>query len=83
MESRRDAITKVVGLRQGRHALAERIGELQTAIENDVQAKAESDASVYALVQKYFDEIVHYVIEDHALLTSPSKLSRAAWILPQ
>ncbi len=69
MEARRDAITKVIGLRQERRALGERIGQLQTAIEKDVQAQAESDSSVYSQVQKYFDEIVHYVIEDHALLT--------------
>lgn len=69
MESTRDAITKVVGLRQERRALGERIGQLQTAIEKDVQTQAESDSSVYSQVQKYFDEIVHYVIEDHALLT--------------
>lgn len=69
MEARRDAITRVVGLRQERRTLAERIGQLQTAIENDVQAQAESDSSVYSQVQKYFDEIVYNVIEDHALLT--------------
>lgn len=69
MEARRDAITKVIGLRQERRALGERIGQLQTAIEKDVQAQAELESSVYSQVQKYFDEIIHFVIEDHALLT--------------
>ena len=69
MESRRDAVARVIDLRQERRLLSERIGQLQTAIENDVRSQAESTDSVYSQVQKHFDEIVHHVIEEHALLT--------------
>lgn len=69
LESRRDAVAKVVTLRQERRLLGERIGQLQTAIENDVRSKAEDEDSKYSEIQKHFDEIVHEVIEEHALLS--------------
>ncbi|WP_083742798.1 DUF2326 domain-containing protein [Rhodococcus sp. MTM3W5.2] len=66
---RRDALNAIVHLRQEQRQIQEKKNQLQTAIELDVQACAENSNSRYLEIQRYFDEIVHSVLGEHALLT--------------
>lgn len=56
-------------LRQQQRQIQERKNHLQTAIELDVKAQAEDTSGRYREVQRYFDEIVHAVMDEHALLS--------------
>jgi len=69
LNRQRGALARVIELRQQQRQVTERRNELQTAIENDVRAKAESSDSTYVRIQRYFDEIVHDVLDEHALLS--------------
>lgn len=65
----RDSLTQMVHLRQEQRQVRERKNQLQTAIELDVQAQNENAGSRYREIQRYFDEIIHHVLDEHALLT--------------
>jgi uncharacterized protein YydD (DUF2326 family) len=65
----RDALNQIVQLRQEQRQIQERKNHLQTAIEVDVQTQAENTKSRYTEIQRYFDEIVHSVLDEHALLS--------------
>jgi uncharacterized protein YydD (DUF2326 family) len=65
----RDALNQIVQLRQEQRQIQERKNHLQTAIEVDVQTQAENAKSRYTEIQRYFDEIVHSVLDEHALLS--------------
>jgi uncharacterized protein YydD (DUF2326 family) len=65
----RDALARVVELRQEQRQVVERKNHLLTAIENDVTGKAEDSSSLYSEIQRYFDEIIHDVLDEHALLS--------------
>lgn len=69
LSRQRDSLIQVVHLRQEQRQVQERKNHLQTAIELDVQAKIEDAGSRYREIQKYFDEIVYSVLDEHALLT--------------
>lgn len=69
LERQRDALNEVVRLRQDQRQIQERRNQLQTAIEQDVQAQAESSSGRYREIQRYFDDIVHAVLDEHALLS--------------
>lgn len=65
----REALNQIVHLRQEQRQIQERRNQLQTAIELDLEACAENPAGRYVAIQRYFDEIVHAVLDEHALLT--------------
>lgn len=69
LERQRDALNEIVRLRQDQRQIQERKNQLQTAIEQDVQAQAESSSGRYREIQRYFDDIVHAVLDEHALLS--------------
>lgn len=68
LSRQRDALNEIVQLRQKQRQVQERKNALQTAIELDVKKQAEDDASRYRKIQQYFDEIIHEVLDEHALL---------------
>lgn len=70
LERQRDALNEIVHLRQEQRQIGERKSQLQTAIEQDVQAHAEDSSSRYREIQQYFDDIVHSVLDEHALLSA-------------
>lgn len=69
LERQRDALNEIVRLRQAQRHIQERKNQLQTAIELDVQAQAENAAGKYREIQRHFDDIVHTVLDEHALLS--------------
>ncbi|NKS64291.1 DUF2326 domain-containing protein [Rhodococcus hoagii] len=69
LSRQREALNQVVQLRQEKRQIEERKNQLQTAIELDVQACAEDSHGRYSEIQRYFDEIVHSVLDEHALLS--------------
>jgi uncharacterized protein YydD (DUF2326 family) len=68
LERQRDALTRIVHLRQEQRQVQDRKNQLQTAIEVDVQTQMTDPNSRYREIQLYFDEIVHAVLDEHALL---------------
>jgi len=69
LKRQRDALTKIVRLKQEQRTVLDRKNQLQTAIEVDVQDQVNDSTSRYREIQRYFDEIVHAVLDEHALLT--------------
>lgn len=66
---RRDAISRLLELRQQQRQISERCNHLLTKIENDVRAKAGDANSRYSEIQRFFDDIMHTVLGEHALLS--------------
>lgn len=69
LERQRTALNKITHLRQEKREVQERKNQLQTAIEQDVQLQSETPSNRYREIQQYFDEIVHTVLDEHALLS--------------
>ncbi len=69
LERQRDTHTRIVRLKQEQRQVQDRKNQLQTAIEVDLQAQVDDSGSRYREIQRYFDEIVHAVLDEHALLT--------------
>ncbi|WP_400160190.1 DUF2326 domain-containing protein [Arthrobacter sp. BPSS-3] len=69
LERQRDALNEIVHLRQDLRQIQDRKNQLQTAIEQDVRAQAGNSSSRYQEIQRYFDGIVHSVLDEHALLS--------------
>lgn len=69
LDRQRTALNKITHLRQEKREVQERKNQLQTAIEQDVQLQSETPSNRYREIQQYFDEIVHTVLDEHALLS--------------
>ncbi|MFF2840508.1 DUF2326 domain-containing protein [Paenarthrobacter sp. NPDC057981] len=69
LERQRNALNEIVRLKQDQRQIQDRKNQLQTAIEQDVQAQAEDTSGRYREIQGYFDEIIHTVLDEHALLS--------------
>ncbi|MGZ1489493.1 DUF2326 domain-containing protein [Brevibacterium sediminis] len=69
LDRQREALNKIVHLRQEKRQVQERKNQLQTAIEQDVQVQSETPGNRYRYIQQYFDEIIHAVLDEHAVLS--------------
>ncbi len=69
LDRQREALSQIVHLRQEKRQVQERRNHLQTAIEQDVLVQSETAGNRYREIQQYFDEIVHDVLDEHALLS--------------
>lgn len=69
LERQRNSLLLVAERRQEQRAVQERRSHLHTAIEQDVQAQLQDEKSRYREIRRYFDEIVHTVLGEHALLS--------------
>ncbi|WP_161567542.1 DUF2326 domain-containing protein [Glutamicibacter sp. HZAU] len=69
LERQRDALNEIERLKQMQRQIQERKNQLQTAIEQDVRIQAENSSGRYREIQRYFDDIVHAVLDEHALLS--------------
>lgn len=69
LEARREAAAQLLELRRQQRALTEEINRLQTQVEDEIQRLTDDPTSRFALIQRYFDEILVEVLGHSAILT--------------
>jgi uncharacterized protein YydD (DUF2326 family) len=68
LDARRGAAARLVELRRDQRTLQEEHGHLQTVVERQIEEVSRSEESRFALLRRYFTEIVFEVLGQNAIL---------------
>lgn len=69
LEIRRESTAKLVELRQQRRALEDEYGQLETAVEEQIDELSRTDESRFGKLRTYFSEIINDVLGQSAILS--------------
>jgi len=68
LEAKRAAAARLIELRQERRTLDEEFGHVQTAVERELVEIGQDETSRFALIRRFFTEIVFEVLGENAVL---------------
>lgn len=68
LERQREAASRLAELRRDVREQRERVGQLETTVEQNIADVSGDDNSRFGTLRAYFDEIIHAVVGTHALI---------------